>query len=190
MEKRVYVIGGPNGAGKTTFVSNFLPNYAEVKNFINADNIAAGLSPFDPFSMEIKAGKIMMECIYSAIKRGESFGFETTLAGKIWKRILEYLKDNDYIVKLFFLNVASIDICIDRIKNRAKLGGHYIPEDVVIRRYYRARYNFWHKYRLLADKWYLFDNTGNKAIFIASSEEVAHREYLYKFEEECNEEGK
>ncbi len=128
----------------------------------------------------------MMECIYSSIKCGESFGFETTLAGKIWGRILEYLKDNAYIIDVFFINVANIDICIDRIKNRAKLGGHYIPEDVVVRRYYRAKYNFWHKYRPLADKWYLFDNTGDKAVFIASNEEVIHREYLKNFEEECN----
>ena len=186
MVKKACIIGGPNGAGKTTFVYRFLPHYLRVKNFVNADAIAVGLSPLDPSYAQIEAGRLMLQRIYLLIEKGESFGFETTLAGKIWGRVIEDLKGRGYIVEIFFLDVADVGVCIGRIKCRSQLGGHYIPEDVVIRRYHRARRNFWCKYRLLADRWYLFDNGGDKARFIASDKEVVDRAYLDRFKEGCD----
>ena len=91
-KKEVYIVGGPNGAGKTTFVKHFLPEYVNVTNFVNADDIAVGLSPFDRNAMPIKSGKLMLELIDQYRENGESFGFETTLAGQKWKKMIKEMK--------------------------------------------------------------------------------------------------
>ncbi|MFH1576016.1 MAG: zeta toxin family protein [Candidatus Margulisiibacteriota bacterium] len=155
-QKEVYIVSGPNGSGKTTFVRQFLPEYVNVKNFVNADDIAVGLSPFDYSSMNIKSGKLMLGLIDEYIGKGESFGFETTLAGKRWLKMMRELKDAGYNIFLFFLDIASAELAISRIKYRVESGGHDIPEETARRRYIRSRANFWYNYKAIADNWYLF----------------------------------
>src|SRR6266478_5622351 len=120
----VYIIGGPNGAGKTTFAREFLPNYAECRNFVNADLIAQGVSPFSPESAAIRAGRLMLEEMGLHMKRRDDFGFETTLAGRGYLRLIRQLKKRGYEVQLFYLWVPSVDLALSRIRERVARGGH------------------------------------------------------------------
>ena len=158
-KKEVYIIGGPNGAGKTTFVKQFLPNYVEVRNFINADNIAKGLSPMGPSSMDITSGKLMIELIDKYSHKGESFAFEETLARKMLMSRIRKLKEAGYLIYIFFLDLASAELAVSRVKYRVETGGHDIPEETIRRRYLRSRRNFWYNYKGAVDGWYLFDNS-------------------------------
>jgi predicted ABC-type ATPase len=163
----LYVIAGPNGAGKTTFARKFLPKYADCNNFVNADLIAAGVSPFSPESAVIRAGRLMLSEIRWFSRRRTSFGFETTLSGRSNRNLIEELKQNGYEVHLFFLTVSSVDIALSRIKQRVLKGGHDIPEEVVRRRFTWSMCNFFTEYRELAQAWYLFDNTSIEPSTIA-----------------------
>lgn len=156
---RVYVIAGPNGAGKTTFARVFLPEYAQCKNFVNADLIASGLSPFSPSAVEIKAARLMIEQINSLAKRKVDFGFETTLAGKTHLRLLRKLKKRGYSIHLFFLWIPRVELALERIEARVRQGGHSVPARVVRRRFERSMRNLFEHYLLLLDFWMLFDNS-------------------------------
>ncbi|MFC1511202.1 zeta toxin family protein [Candidatus Margulisiibacteriota bacterium] len=184
-KKEVHIVGGPNGAGKTTFVKHFLPEYVNVTNFVNADDIAVGLSPFDRNAMPIKSGKIMLELIDQYKEKGESFGFETTLAGQKWKKMIQEMKQAGYSVFLFFLDLSSVDLAVARVKYRVESGGHEIPEETIRRRYVRSRHNFWYNYKDQADGWYLFNNSGSKPELIANtvkkSLNVVNKKYLEFF---------
>lgn len=180
-EKEVYIIGGPNGAGKTTFVTRYLPQYLDIRNFVNADHIAFGLSPLDVSRLQIKAGKVMLELLADLQRRGESFGFETTLAGRKWLKVIESLKADGYVVHVFFLNIIDVELCVRRVENRVKSGGHDIPEDVIRRRYVRARSNFWNMYKEAADFWYLFDASTDEPQLVASKNEIIDDEYLQNY---------
>jgi len=168
-QKEVYVVGGPNGSGKTTFVKQFLPQYVKVKNFVNADDIAVGLSPLDRGSMNIRSGRLMLELIADYKRKGNSFGFETTLAGKRWSRMIRELKEAGYKVFIYFLDLAAADLAVSRVRYRVETGGHGIPEETIRRRYLRSRHNFWYNYKGLADSWYLFDNSSKNPELIANS---------------------
>jgi predicted ABC-type ATPase len=168
-KKEVYIVGGPNGAGKTTFVKQFLPNYVNVRNFVNADDIAGGLSPLDSSSMPITSGKLMLKMIDKYMKKGEPFGFESTLAGQKWMRMIQGLKKAEYQVYIFFLDLPSADLAVSRVKYRVETGGHGIPEDTIRRRYLRSRRNFWYNYRKEVDGWYLFDNSTKTPKLIANN---------------------
>jgi predicted ABC-type ATPase len=156
---RLYIIAGPNGAGKTTFAKEFLPHYADCYEFVNADLIAGGLSPFQPERAAIQAGKIMLEQIHALSKRGVNFGFETTLSGKTFVHLLRDLKKQGYHIHLFFLWIPDVDLALKRIADRVKNGGHTIPENVVRRRFNKGLQNFCRIYRPLLDTWALFDNS-------------------------------
>ncbi|MBC8457161.1 MAG: zeta toxin family protein [Deltaproteobacteria bacterium] len=167
MNPSLYIVAGPNGAGKTTFAREFLPNYVECLEFVNADLIAGGLSPFYPEKAAIRAGRLMLEQIHLLVDRGIDFGFETTLAGKGYVRLLKDLKERGYRIHLFFLWVRSIDIALERIAERVAQGGHNVPENVVRRRFYRGLPNFLQIYRPLMDFWALFDNSTDSPSMIA-----------------------
>ncbi len=160
MSPNLYVIAGPNGAGKTTFARKFLPNYANCKNFINADLIAQGVSPFSPEAAVFRAGRLMLEEIELHARRDEDFGFETTLSGRSYLSLIRHLKERGYEVHFFYLWVPTVDLALTRIRNRVLEGGHNVPESVVRRRFDRSIRNFLVDYRHLAHSWFLFDNSG------------------------------
>jgi len=166
----LYIIAGPNGAGKTTFAREFLPHYADCYEFVNADLIAGGLSPFQPDRVAIQAGKLMLEQIYSLGKRGVDFGFETTLSGKTYAHLLRELKKCGYVIHLFFLWVSDVDLALKRIADRVKNGGHNLPENVVRRRFKKGLQNLFRIYRPLLDTWVLLDNSTDTPNLIALEE--------------------
>lgn len=157
--KNIYIIAGPNGSGKTTFAREFLPNYAMCPNFVNADLIAQGLSPFSPRIAAMKAGRIVLDQIDAFAKKGIDFGFETTLSGKSYMKLLKELKAKGYQIHLFFLWIPDARLALERIKDRVAEGGHDVPSADVRRRFNRSIYNFFALYRSLVDSWMLFDNT-------------------------------
>jgi predicted ABC-type ATPase len=163
----LYIIAGPNGAGKTTFAREFLPNYAECKNFINADLIAQGVAPFSPEAAAFRAGRLMLEEIDLHAKRSESFGFETTLSGRSYLSLIRDLKKRGYKVHLFFLWIPTVALALRRVRARVLEGGHDVPEDVVRRRFDRSIRNFLVCYRPLGDSSMLFDNSGATPAILA-----------------------
>ena len=167
MSPSVYIIAGPNGAGKTTFARKFLPRYAECKNFINADLIAQGLSPFAPDAAAFPAGRLMLEEIQRFAKRGDDFSFETTLSGITYINLIRRLRAQGYAVHIFFLWVPQAELSLSRIRDRVLEGGHNVPEPIVRRRYERSIKNFLQIYRSQVDYWTLFDNSGRAPAMIA-----------------------
>lgn len=166
MSKKIIIIAGPNGAGKTTFARSFLPAEANCPHFINADLIAAGLSPFAPEVAAIKAGRLMLQEIDICVSKDESFAFETTLSGLAYLRHIQKWQQQGYHISLFFLTLPSADMAIARVAERVQQGGHFIPDDTVRRRFASGRYNFEHYYRAIVDTWACYDNSGNKPIMI------------------------
>lgn len=164
--KRVIIIAGPNGAGKTTFAREFLPNEAGCPTFINADLIAAGLSPFAPEDAAIKAGRLMLEAMSEHERRGESFAFETTLSGVTYARSILRWHTSGYVVTLIFLSLPSSEMAVARVAERVRQGGHSVPEDVIRRRFASGLRNFESIYRTLVDDWALYDNAGNEPLLI------------------------
>jgi len=162
----VYIIAGPNGAGKTTFAREFLPNYADCRNFINADLIAQGVSPFSPEKVAFRAGRLMEE-INSYEKRGASFGFETTLSGRSYLNLIRGLTRRRYDVHFFFLWIPTVALALRRVRARVLEGGHDVPDVVVRRRFDRSIRNFLLYYRRLGDSWMLFDNSGATPAMVA-----------------------
>lgn len=163
----LYIIAGPNGAGKTTFARKFLPQYVECLEFVNADFIAGGLSPFAPERAAMHAGRLMLEQIHSLAKRSLDFGFETTLSGKTYMKLLQRMKKDGYLIHLFSLWIKDVELALERIKLRVRNGGHVIPETTVRRRFARSLINFLCVYKPLADSWTIFDNSGDVPNMIA-----------------------
>jgi predicted ABC-type ATPase len=147
----LYIIAGPNGVGKTTFAREFLPNYADFNNFVNADFIAQGMEPFSPETAAVRAGRMMLTEIQSFAKRRVPFAFETTLSGRSYMGLLQRLKAQGYKVHLFFLCVESVDVALSRVRGR----------------FDRSVRNFLAYYRQLADVWTLFDNSGATPTVVA-----------------------
>jgi len=166
----LYIIAGPNGAGKTTFARKFLPDYAKCLEFVNVDLIANGISPFDPERAALRAGRIMLEQIHSLAERRLDFGFETTLSGKAYIKLLQKMKKGGYLIHLFFLWINDVELALERIRLRVRNGGHAIPEATVRRRFGRSLANFLLVYKPLADSWTIFDNSGDVPKMVAFEE--------------------
>ncbi|MFA5093257.1 MAG: zeta toxin family protein [Candidatus Omnitrophota bacterium] len=167
--KNVYIIAGPNGSGKTTFAKKFLPEYAICQNFVNADLIAQGLSPFSPSVFAIKAGRIVLEQINGFAENGVDFGFETTLSGKLYVNLLKKLKARGYKLHLFFLWIPDSQLAIARIKERVIDGGHHVPSVDVRRRFKRSIANLFKLYQPLLDSWVIFNNSDITPVLIAKN---------------------
>jgi len=159
MQRRIMIIAGPNGAGKTAFARSFLPGEGDFHNFINADLIAEGISPFDPESAAIRAGELMIDEIRRSVQRLENFAFETTLSGRSYARQIPTWQGAGYRVELIFLRLRSVRLAITRVKSRVARGGHHVPASIVRRRFHRGLHNFEELYRPLVDHWILFDNS-------------------------------
>lgn len=166
----VYVIAGPNGAGKTTFASEFLPDFVECRQFLNADLIAAGLAPFAPETQNVRAGRLLLARIKELAQAKEDFGFETTLAGRSYVRLLTNMKNDGYRIVLFFLWLPSADLAVARVTNRVRQGGHNVPETDVRRRFDSGLRNLFGRYRPLSDAWWLYDASRLPPLNIAREE--------------------
>lgn len=168
---RVIIIAGPNGAGKTTFAREFLPNEAHCPIFVNADLIAAGLAPFAPETAALQAGRLMLQEIERHFAARDSFAFETTLSGRGYLKSIRRWQAAGYRVKLIFLRLDTADTAIRRVAQRVKQGGHYIPDDIIRRRFSSGLDHFERLYAPLVDAWTLYDNTGNEAVLLEWSEQ-------------------
>lgn len=166
MDKKIIIIAGPNGAGKTTFARSFLPQEAQCPRFINADLIAAGLSPFAPETAAIKAGRLMLEEMAACADRGDSFAFETTLSGLGYLRHIDHWRSQGYRVDLYFLALPNAQAAVDRVAERVSQGGHDIPEPVIRRRFAAGRSNFDQHYKVKVDTWALYDNAGAMPVLL------------------------
>ena len=156
----IYIIAGPNGAGKTTFARRFIPTTVNITQFVNADLIAAGLSPFAPEREAIQAGKLMLRQIDKLVSQGESFCFETTLAGRSYARMIPKWQAKGFVVRLIFLSLSNVDIAVARVAARVAQGGHAIPEEVIRRRFAAGLANFHGLYKNLVTDWSFYDNSG------------------------------
>ena len=166
----VYVIAGPNGAGKTTFASEFLPDFVQCREFLNADLIAAGLSPFAPETQNVRAGRLLLERIGDLASERADFGFETTLSGRTYVKLLGDMRQNGYRVVLFFLWLPSADMAVARVENRVKQGGHSVPPDDIRRRYVAGVRNLFRLYRPILDDWWLYNASSLPPKLIAAKE--------------------
>lgn len=167
MVKHLYIIAGCNGAGKTTASNTILPKSLLVKEFVNADEIAKGLSPFNPEGVAIEAGRLMLKRIDELIGLRESFSIETTLATKSYVNLVTRAHDEGYIVHLLFFWLDSVALAQKRVAERVANGGHNIPLDVIERRYHYGIQNFWNLFIDKVDIWVLFDNSYGKCERIA-----------------------
>lgn len=163
-EKAVLIIAGPNGAGKTTFAREFLPNDVGCLEFVNADLIAEGLSPFRPESAAIRAARLMIEEMDEHVRRGESFALETTLSAKRYLRLIPEWRRYGYRVKLIFLWLPDVAIAIDRVAARVLQGGHAVPEETIRSRFLHGWKNFIELYRHVVDAWVVYDNSGKTPV--------------------------
>jgi predicted ABC-type ATPase len=176
--KHLYVIAGCNGAGKTTASYTILPEMLACKEFVNADEIARGLSPFQPEKAAIQGGKLMLSRIKSLLKSGETFAFETTLSTRSYLNLIKTAKEKNYEITLLFFWLHSTDLAISRVKTRVREGGHSIHENVIKRRYQRGLTNFFNLFKPIIDNWIFIDNSGDTYEIIAegsnSNTEIAN----------------
>ena len=155
-----YIVAGPNGAGKSTFAVHFLPDIVKCDNFINADMIAAGISPLNPENAQIAASRIFLQELRKNIRNKVDFAFETTLSGSSYLKMIKNLKNNGWHIILFYLWIPSVEFSSARVKQRVEQGGHNIPEDAISRRYSKSIKNLINRYIELCDKVYCLDNSG------------------------------
>jgi predicted ABC-type ATPase len=169
-DRRVIIIAGPNGAGKTTFAREFLPNEAACPVFVNADLIAAGLAPFAPEAVAVRAARMMLAELERHFAARHSFAFETTLSGRVYLRHIARWQQAGYRVELIFLQLNHADEAVARVEQRVRQGGHNIPEAVIRRRFAAGLENFHRHYARAVDAWALYNNAGEAPALLDWSE--------------------
>jgi predicted ABC-type ATPase len=169
--KEIILIGGPNGAGKTTAARVLLPDFLELHPFLNADDIARDLAPWDVESVALAAGRLMIEQMRALVREGKSFAFETTCSGKSYLRLLQQCKKEGWRITLLYFWLPTPEDAIARVARRVSQGGHNIPTDTVLRRYYASVWNMRNLYLPLADEAEIYDNTDRKRVMIAEKRE-------------------
>jgi predicted ABC-type ATPase len=163
---RCIIIGGPNGAGKTTFAREFLSKEAGVVHFVNPDLIASGLSPLRPELAALAAGRLFLRQLDRLAKSKNDFSFESTLSGLTYISRLRRLKSAGWRIEIVYLRISSPQLALRRIAARVKQGGHNVPRRDVVRRFTRSWNNFERHYRLLADAWSVYDNSGSRPLLL------------------------
>lgn len=174
IEKNLYIIAGCNGAGKTTATFTILPEIINCKEFVNADEIAKGLSPFQPEKVAFESGRIMLNRINELLKENQSFAFETTLSTKSYKQKIILAREKGYSITLLFFWLQSIELAKERVRMRVLEGGHNIENDVIERRYKNGLKNLFELYLPIVDNAFIFDNSNGKHDLIA--EKVLHEQ--------------
>jgi predicted ABC-type ATPase len=163
----IFVIAGPNGAGKSTTARSLLPDYMACAEFVNADDIARGLSAFRPESVGWEAGRLMLTRLAELARSRVDFAFETTLASRSFAPWLRQQQAENYNVHLLYCWLPSAEMAVARVESRVRAGGHHVPEDDVRRRYERSRNNFLQLYMTLANTWEVYENSGAKRCSVA-----------------------
>lgn len=183
-EPKLYIIAGCNGAGKTTASMTVLPEVLDCREFVNADEIAKGLSPFKPEEVAIEAGKIMLRRINRLLDARCSFAIETTLATRSYKSLVEKAKDAGYTVILLFFWLPSPEMAEERVAARVASGGHDIPKDVIHRRYWLGLRNLFDIFAPIVDAWSLYDNSFSQFPIVVGNE-IVNQELLTKIISSC-----
>ncbi|MDY0904773.1 zeta toxin family protein [Pedobacter sp. CFBP9032] len=166
-ETNLYIIAGCNGAGKTTASFTILPEIIDCKEFVNADEIAKGLSPFQPEKVAFEAGRIMLKRVDELLNNNESFAFETTLSTRSYKSKIIKAKEKGYTTTLLFFWLQNVELAKERVKIRVSEGGHNIEPEVIERRYYRGIKNLFEIYLPIVDGTLIFDNSNGKHELLA-----------------------
>jgi len=164
----IYLIGGCNGAGKTTFARDFLPAEVKCLRFLNADEIARGLSPLDPSAGQLKAGRVLLNEVHEAIRNHETFALESTLSGVTYIRLLRQARESGYEIELHYIWLATPEQAIARVRRRVREGGHNVPESDIRRRFSRSLVHLVRDYLPLASSWAVWDNRTLPAKVLAS----------------------
>ncbi|MBC8111841.1 MAG: zeta toxin family protein [Verrucomicrobia bacterium] len=182
--KELIIIGGANGSGKTTFAKELIKETSYY--FLNADEIERNLEEPKSDVTQVKAGRLFFEKLEALLEKEQNFIVESTLSGKYLVKIIEKLKQENYKIRIVYVFLESPEICIERIKIRVIFGGHFIPDEIVKRRYYRSKENFWNVYKNMADEWQLFYNSFTEspvqvAIGNAGSYLVENESFMQEF---------
>ena len=168
MMKNLYIVSGCNGAGKTTASYTVLPEILECREFVNADEIARGLSPFNAESVAIEAGRLMLQRIEELLKEDVTFAIETTLATRSYVNLVKRAQRQGYRVNLLYFWLSSPELAMRRVAERVSKGGHDIPEEIIKRRYTAGINNLFKLFMPVVDYWAIFDNSQADRLKIAS----------------------
>ena len=180
----LYIIAGCNGAGKTTASYSVLPDLLECREFVNADEIAKGLSPFNPESVAIEAGKLMLQRIGLLLSQGKTFAIETTLATRSYASLVDRAHERGYNVVLLFFWLPSPEMAVARVAKRVSEGGHNIPTPTIHRRYWLGLQNLFNIFTPIVDSWSLYDNT-DETVEIANETKTIDEPLFSKIKESC-----
>lgn len=184
MKPILYIIAGCNGAGKTTASYSVLPDLLNCREFVNADEIAKGLSPFNPESVAFEAGKLMLQRIDQLLDQRKTFAIETTLATRSYASLVKRAHERGYIVLLLFFWLPSPEMAMERVAKRVSEGGHDIPSETIIRRYWLGLQNFFNIFAHIVDSWSFYDNI-DKPIELANDGEILQVSMFNKIKESC-----
>jgi len=184
IQPTLYIIAGCDGAGKTTASYSVLPNLLECREFVNADEIAKGLSPFNPESVAIEAGKLMLQRIDLLLSQGKTFAIETTLATRSYTSLVRLAHESGYNIILLFFWLPSPEMAVARVAKRVSEGGHNIPTETIHRRYWLGLQNFFNIFAPIVDSWMFFENI-EQTVLLADEKSISNPVLFSKIKESC-----